>query len=440
VTRDAAGYAPIESYAAIGDGRTVALVSTDGRIDWWPVPALDALPTFGALLDAQQGGFIEVVPVASFTSTRRYLPDTNVLETVFTTDTGSVRVTDALPFGRSGRLPWSELARRVEAVEGAVEMRWTVAPGTQLATVGPWIALRQDAYVIRNGEEQLALRLYDIGKPICDGRRISGSFTPTAGRPGLLAVSGGVDTPVFLAGREEIEGHIDLTVQRWQEWSSAIRYDGPWSGAVRRSALALRLLQYLPTGAVAAAATTSLPERIGGEKNWDYRFMWVRDCAFTIDAFLALQLHDEAQAAVQWMLGALRRTAPDLHVFYRLDGSVPEADEENPAVEGYRGSKPVRVGNTAATQTQLGTFGDLFDMIWRYVDAGHCLDPRTAHLLAQLADRCCDTWRSKDAGIWELETKRQTSSAPGSRTTAGHTRDRRTSGTQAPSISTRRCC
>ncbi|HEX3705674.1 MAG TPA: glycoside hydrolase family 15 protein [Mycobacteriales bacterium] len=404
--RDDAGYAPIETYAAIGDGRTVALVATDGRIDWWPVPALDAPPTFAALLDADRGGFIALKPVAEHTVTRRYLPDTNVLETTFVTESGSVRVTDLLPLGRSGRLPWSELARRVEALNGAVEMEWIVAPGTQLASVEPWIALRQEAMVIRIGDEQLALRLYDVGEPVCDGYQVSGRFTPTTARPGLLAVTGGVDTPVFLAGREEIEGHIDLTVQRWHVWASAISYDGPWAETVRRSALALRLLQYVQTGAVAAAATTSLPEQVGGEKNWDYRFMWVRDCAFTVDAFLSLRLHDEAQAAVQWMLGALRQTAPELHVFYRLDGTVPDATEELPAVTGYRGSRPVRVGNAAATQVQLGTYGDLLDMIWQYVDAGHCLDPQTSHLLAGLADRCCDTWRLEDAGIWELETRR----------------------------------
>ncbi|HVW81394.1 MAG TPA: glycoside hydrolase family 15 protein [Mycobacteriales bacterium] len=404
--RDPDGYAPIESYAAIGDGRTVALVARDGRIDWWPVSALDAAPSFAAILDAAQGGYIELRPDIPYTASRRYVPDTNILETTFTTDAGAVRVTDALPLGRSGRLAWSELVRRVEALHGAVPMRWTVAPGTQLGSVQPWIADKQDAVLMQIGEEQLALRLYDVGDPVCDSHRVSATFTATPGKPGLLGIVGGPDSPVFLADRAELEGHLAVTELRWREWASAIRYDGPWQEAVRRSALTLRQLQFVATGAVAAAATTSLPERLGGAKNWDYRFMWVRDCSFTIDALLTLHLHDEAQAAVQWMLGALRRTSPELRVFYRLDGSAPGDQEEQPPVSGYRGSRPVRVGNSAARQLQLGTYGDLFDMVWQYVDAGHCLDPRTANLLAGLADRCCDTWRHEDAGIWELNTKR----------------------------------
>jgi GH15 family glucan-1,4-alpha-glucosidase len=406
MTRDADGYAPIESYAAIGDGRSVALVSTDGRIDWWPVPALDAEPTFAALLDADRGGFIELQPVEPYETTRRYLPDTNVLETTFTTDGGVVRVTDCLPFGRSGRLAWSELARRVEAVSGAVKMRWSVAPGTQLATAEPWIADLRDALVIRVSEDQLVLRHFDVGEPTSDGHETTATFTAVPGRPGLLAVLGTSDAPLFLADRPEIDSHFAITEQRWRDWSAAIDYDGPWQEQVRRSALALRLLQYVPTGAVAAAPTTSLPEVIGGVKNWDYRYMWVRDCAFTIDAFLSLHLNEEAQAAVQWMLGALRRTEPELQVFYRLDGRPPAPTIDHPDVPGYRASSPVRVGNGAADQQQLGSYGDLLDMIWQYVDGGHCLDPKTARLLSELVDRCCDTWRRKDSGIWELPTQR----------------------------------
>ncbi|HVX69733.1 MAG TPA: glycoside hydrolase family 15 protein, partial [Mycobacteriales bacterium] len=406
MSRDAGGYAPIESYAAIGDGRTVALVSTDGRIDWWPVPALDAEPTFAAILDPQRGGYIELEPVQPYESTRRYLPDTNMLETTFATDRGVVRVTDCLPLGRSGRLAWSELARKVEVLSGAVEMRWTVAPGTQLETAEPWIADRRDALVIRVSEDQLVLRHFDVGEPVSDGHRASATFTAVPGRPGLLAVLGTTDAPLFLADRDELERHFAITERHWHEWAAAINYDGPWQEQVHRSALALRLLQYVPTGAVAAAPTTSLPEAIGGAKNWDYRFMWVRDCAFTIDALLTLSLHDEAQAAVQWMLGALRKTEPELHVFYRLDGSAPTRHIEHPDVPGYRGSSPVRIGNDAADQQQLGTYGDLLDMIWQYVDAGHCLDPKTARLLTELVDRCCDTWHRKDSGIWELPTQR----------------------------------
>jgi GH15 family glucan-1,4-alpha-glucosidase len=260
-------------------------------------------------------------------------------------------------------------------------------------------------FAVHVGDEHFAVRAYDVGELRTDGHTLQAEFETAPGSHGILALLGGRDSPVFFAERGEIEDHISLTCDRWRQWTTSIIYDGPWSEAVRRSALTLKQLLYAPTGAIVAAPTTSLPERIGGDKNWDYRFMWVRDTSFTIDAFLTLGLHDETQAAVQWMLGALRRTSPDLHVFYTLDGHIVDREREAPVV-GYRGSRPVREGNQAAQQVQLGTFGDLFDTIWRYVDHGHCLDPATSSLLAEFADRCCDVWMNEDSGIWELSTDR----------------------------------
>ncbi|MBV9485290.1 MAG: glycoside hydrolase family 15 protein [Frankiaceae bacterium] len=399
------GYAPIEDYAAIGDGRTVALVAADGCIDWWPVTRLDATPSFARLLDADRGGTIRLTPTEAYDVDRRYVEDTNVVETVFTTATGSVRVTDAIPMGRGGQLSWSQLVRRIDGVAGQVELEWSVEPGSRLGQCEPRLTRHDGAVVVELEEEMLAVQAWRLGEPDVSAHAIRGRVVTKAGNSAVLVITGGADSPVVVPTCEKCLVSVDVTIDRWQEWSRTIDYDGPWREVVRRSALALKLLAYSPTGAIAAAPTTSLPERIGGAKNWDYRFMWVRDAAFTIDAMLTLGLHDEAHAAVKWMLGALRETEPDLRVFYSLDGREPDGEHEADAA-GYRNSKPVRVGNRAAKQTQLGTFGDLFDMLWLYVQDGHRLDRASARLLTNLADRCCDIWHTKGSGIWELQKTR----------------------------------
>lgn len=401
------GYAPIEDYAVLGDGRTVALIARDGRIDWWPVPTMDAPPVFAALLDPGEGGCLSVRPQSdAFTVTRRYLPGTNVLETTFGTADGTVRVSAALSLGSAGPLPWGELSFRIEGVDGTVPMTWSVAPGTRFHSAQPWTDARDGGVAIHVGDQQLAILPFDIGQPSVSAHDVSGSFTTSVGSCGVLAVTTSDAEPLFVPERADVDHHFDRTVARWQEWTAGVRYEGPWADAVLRSALTLKLLLYSPTGAIAAAPTTSLPERVGGEKNWDYRYMWVRDSSFTVDALMKLGLHEEVQAAVSFLLGALRRTAPDLHVFYTLRGDVPDGERELDA-PGYRGSRPVRAGNGAATQTQLGTFGDLFDTVWHYVRNGHRLDAPTGQMLAELADRCCDIWQRPDAGIWELEVTRQ---------------------------------
>ncbi|HEU5033120.1 MAG TPA: glycoside hydrolase family 15 protein [Mycobacteriales bacterium] len=395
------GFLPIEGYGVLGNGRTVALVGSDGRIDWWPLPTMDAPPVFAALLDPPHGGHLTLQPEGEFTSTRRYVDRTNVLETTFTTDTGSVRVTDAIPVGLGGRLPWEELIRRIEGVDGYVDMHWAIVPGDRFRAVQPWLERHDETILIHVGDQHLALRFFDVGSPQLDPHHVHGRFRADSSTDAMIAVTNSDASPVFLPNREELDGHLRLTLDRWRDWSDSLQYDGQWSETVCRSALALKLLLYTPTGAIVAAPTTSLPERIGGDKNWDYRFMWLRDSSFTVDAFINLGMHEEVHAAVVWLLSTIQKTAPDLHVFYRLDGELPGSQDELP-LPGYRDSQPVRDGNGAAAQAQLGTFGDLFDTVWRYVQHGHLLDPATGRLLAELADRCCDRWRHRDSGMWEL--------------------------------------
>ena len=398
------GYVPLESYAVLGDGRTVALVARDGRIDWWPLPTLDAPPAFAAVLDQDDGGYLALAPRDPFSVERRYVEATNVLETTYTTSTGVVTVRDTLCVGKNGLLPWVQLVRGIEGLRGSVPMEWEIVPGDRFGQARPWTETRRGEILLNLGDQRLGVRAFDVGDATVDAHRICGAFDCHEGHRGLLGLSSSDRAPVFLSDRRSIEANVQRTISRWREWSSSIDYDGPWRTAVCRSAIALKLLLYTPTGAIAAAATTSLPERLGGDKNWDYRYSWIRDSSFTADALISLGLHEEVQAAVTWLLKTLQSTAPDLHVFYTLDGQVAEGEVKLDA-EGYRGSKPVRAGNGAAQQTQLGTFGDLFDTIWRYVSAGHALDPETSHLLVGLADRCCDMWLTPDSGIWELADK-----------------------------------
>ena len=395
------GYAPIRDYGVLGDGRSVALVATDGRVDWWPVPTIDAPPICAAIVDAKSGGFFALYPTTPCQVKRRYLPNTNVIETVYSAGSGRVRVTDSLNSGAAGRLPWTELARRVEGLEGELEMAWELVPGDRFGQGAPKAKMHGDVAVVTIGDQMLALVVDGGPIDVASRGRLKGRLHIKVGTRALMAAVVTNNEPLFVPRPDAINARIDATIQSWRRWSRLIAYDGPWQKAVTRSALALKTLLYEPEGAIAAAATTSLPERLGGPKNWDYRFAWVRDSSFTLDRFINLGLHEEVHASVSWMLSALRLSHPHLQVFYTLSGEM--AGSETPLdLPGYRASRPVRAGNNASTQTQLGTYGDLIDMVHRYVDAGHFLDHDTRDLITELADECCAKWRQKDSGIWEL--------------------------------------
>ncbi|MDT7581183.1 MAG: hypothetical protein QOK35_2447, partial [Pseudonocardiales bacterium] len=390
------GYADLRSYAPIGDTRTVALVARDGSIDWWPIPDLDSCPTFAALLDARNGGRVELAPVEPATTTRRYLPGTNVLETTHVTASGTVRVTDALNTGVAGRLPWTELARRVDGVAGRVPMRFTVAPGTCLNSSSPWAHDTVHGTVLRVHDVTMAVRLLGEADIDVTEQAVRGTFTSRVGLRHVIGVTATAGEPLHLSAPRDVDAGLDRTIATWQDWSAQFSTPGPWADAVRRSAMILKLLVHSPSGSIAAAATTSLPEgRHGagekGGKNWDYRFAWIRDTAYTLKALFRFGIREETQAAVSWLLHAIQRHGPEMQVFYTLDGGLP-APPEFPEVPGWRGIGPVVVGNAAAGQLQLSVFGDVFDVVRLYVDHGHVLDAGTGRLLAGLADQACDAW------------------------------------------------
>lgn len=396
------GYAPLGAYAPIGDCRTLALVCADGAIDWLAAPALDTPPVLAAILDPEHGGSFGLAPEDEAEVSRWYLEGTNVLQTEFRTGTGVLRVTDALNRGMTGLLPWGELARRVECTSGRVPLRWRVTPGTRFDTARPWTSLRDGVPVCHVADQHLAVCAFDAGTPQLDACGVGGACTLRAGEAALVALVMADAEPVRLPGRAAVEARLDATADTWRRWSDQIRYDGPWREAVLRAVLALKLLVFQPTGAIASAPTTSLPEVIGGKKNFDYRFGWIRDASFTIDALDRLNLDEEVTAALSWLLSAVGRTAPDLRAFYLLSGEVAAAEMSSPDLPGYRRTRPVHVGNAAAAQPQLGAFGDLFDAVWRYASRGNLLDAATAGTLVDLADRACDVWAHRDSGIWEL--------------------------------------
>jgi GH15 family glucan-1,4-alpha-glucosidase len=382
----------------------MGLVSDQGSIDWLCLPDLDSPSVFGGILDAEKGGGFLLAPQISFASTRRYVPDTNVLETVFETDEGTVRVTDAMLLPDGNLSPTRELARRIDGVSGRVGMRWRVEPRFGYASRQARVGFHAGAPVFEAGRDALAVCAWDVGKPTVEDGAVSGAFCVEAGGRSLLLLSAAHQEPLVLPSRDEVESRLSSTTGFWKEWADSREFEGPWRGAVVRSALILKLLIHSPSGAIAAAATTSLPEQIGGGRNWDYRFCWVRDSAFTLNALLELGCLDEAQSFFWWLLHASQLTHPRLQVLYRLNGDARTPESILP-LEGYRNSTPVRIGNGAVGQEQLDIYGDLMQTAWLQAQARGRLDSETGRRLAEIADLVCEIWRQPDSGIWEVRSE-----------------------------------
>jgi GH15 family glucan-1,4-alpha-glucosidase len=395
-------YPAIRDLAVIGDGRTVAVVSLDGTIAWLPLPYVDSASVFGSLLDAERGGRCTLAPEAPFEARRRYLSETNVLETTFVTTDGVARMVDALtlPLG-GGLVPFRELVRRVDGVAGTVRLRWSVEPRFGYGADDGDLRLRSGIPIASCGDQAIAVRSWDAGAPRLAGGSISSSFDIREGTTALIALTMASQEPLVFPARPEVERRLDATADAWRTWAAARQATGPWRDQVLRSALALKLLMQAKSGSIAAAPTTSLPEEIGGERNWDYRFSWLRDSAFVMSAMLDLGCTDEAEAFFWWLMHASQITHPRMQVLYRMDGGA-DAPERTLELDGYRGSRPVRVGNEAVEQEQLDIYGDVLQMAWLYADAGHAIDREFADRLAAVADLVCEIWREPDAGIWEM--------------------------------------
>jgi GH15 family glucan-1,4-alpha-glucosidase len=396
------GFVPIEAYAAIGDGRGLALVAADGEIDWACLPSIADPPILSAVLDPRLGGRFSVRPDEIVATSRRYVPDTNVLETTFTSRDGTLEVLDAMTLPEDGSAASSEIVRSISCSSGHVRVRFTFEPAIGLPAQAGAFERRRETPVYVAGDRQIGVCSWGLGVPRVDRSAVSGEHVLHEGERALIAITSNTGPSLALPTRDELEHRLEETVATWCRFVARGRFPREHRDQVVRSALALRLLLQTSTGAIVAAPTTSLPERLGGSKNWDYRFAWVRDSAFTMDALSHLGYSELVHLSFSWLARAGRAAAPHIPVMYSLSGDVPSNEEHEVDVSGYRGSRPVTVGNAAAGQLQLGVYGEFFETTLLYVQHGNSLDPSTREQLTSTADLVVDLWKQKDSGMWEL--------------------------------------
>ena len=402
-----ADYAPISDYALIGDCHGAALVCKSGSIDWCCLRRFDTGAVFARLLDAHKGGSFSLVARDLVRVERRYLPDTAVLETTFITRTGTARLLDAFAMRRGGRThPYRQLLRLVEGLRGEVAFAVTIAPRFDYGSLHPWLRFHaaEGVYTAIGGDDGIVL---STDCPLeqdleAVAWRCELAVSPRQKRRFAITFANPFDLALKRLSARTFDTRLRGTKDWWRVWSGRGQYEGPWQKQMARSAVTLKLLTCAPTGAIIAAPTTSLPESIGGERNWDYRYSWVRDAAMTLQALCVVGHREVATGFKRFIEVATAGRAEELQIMYGCYGERRLSEQTLPYLDGYRGSRPVRVGNGAALQSQLDVYGELLDAahLWRH--AGNPITPDTWRFLRGVTDLACRRWSEPDRGLWEV--------------------------------------
>ena len=406
-------YLPIEDYGIIGNMHTVALVGMHGSIDWFCCPNFDSPSVFAAILDDEKGGHFKIAPAGDhddITYKQMYWPETNVLVTRFLSPNGVGEVIDFMPVGEHHtRHNRNELIRRVNVVRGTMSFRMECFPAFNYARNSHAILLNESGAMLAS--ENINLQLSTTLPLAKTGSGLTCDFTLEEGQTTTFAIDdigNNIGEPNPLT-EEESEQLFQDTVAYWRRWLSQCNYKGRWREMVERSALALKLLTYDPTGAIVAAPTCSLPEDLGGVRNWDYRYTWIRDAAFTLYALLRIGFTEEATNFMKWIEARAGELNPDgsLQIMYGIDGRHELTEETLWHLDGYKGSSPVRIGNGAHGQLQLDIYGELMDSVYIYNRHGEPISYDFWTHLRRLTNWVVDNWRREDEGIWEVRGGRK---------------------------------
>ncbi|MEU6985890.1 glycoside hydrolase family 15 protein [Streptomyces sp. NPDC046324] len=411
----------IEDHGLIGDLQTAALVTTDATIDWFCCPRFDSPSVFGALLDRTKGGHFTVRPAAgTYTTKQLYHPDTAVLVTRFMTEAGAGEVVDFMPVTGTTATDRHRIVRLLRCVRGSMTFEGEIAPRfdygrkphelhpTEHGAVFTSEDLNLAVHPVREPEDERLLNVLSV-----DGNDLCFSLTLRAGQRRGLIMESSPAGPPHEVRVEEFDRLFHETVHFWRSWLGQSTYSGRWREAVERSAVTLKLMTYAPTGALVAAPTTGLPEQLGGERNWDYRFTWIRDASFSVYALLGMGFKEEAAAFINWLHDRVKEKAGQanssgpLNIMYRVDGSADLVEETLDHWEGYRGSAPVRIGNGAANQLQLDIYGEALDSIYFAHEHGMHLDHGGWTALHTLLDWLVDHWDQPGEGLWETRGGRK---------------------------------